>query len=150
MNQMVQRKVEVPQALEQIVRPESVSDKGPAILECEKDKVIQQIEENDQHREIAAYLSGGNDDEVEQKMQSCLIACQERSGLDKGHMDIWECGIRWAVESKKKEAVEGKNEGHERVQLAAKHGGLAAHALPSHVGLGKRGREDTIRGAAGK
>ena len=41
---------------------ESVSDEGPALLECEMDKVIHQIEENDQHREIVAYLSEGNDE----------------------------------------------------------------------------------------
>ena len=85
-----------------------MSHKGPAILECEEDKVIQQIEE------IVAHLSKGND-EVQQKMQSCLTALQERLGHETH--GIWECGVTWAVEAKRKEAAEG-NEGHEQVQMA--------------------------------
>ena len=73
----------------QVAGQESVSDKGPAILECKKDKVIQQIEENEPHRVF-----------------------QERLRLDRGGLDICECGMRCEVVAKRKEAAEGKNEGH--------------------------------------
>ena len=42
-----------------------MSNKGPAILESEKDKVIQSIEEDERYRNIMAYVSEGNDIEME-------------------------------------------------------------------------------------
>ena len=66
----------------QVTGQESVSDKGPAILEIEKDKEIQQIEEDERYRKIVACMSEGNDIEAERKMQCCRTALEELSGLD--------------------------------------------------------------------
>ena len=52
--------------------------------------MIQEIEENDEQRQIVAYLPEGSDIEVEQKMRCCLTTCQERSGLDKGQTVYFE------------------------------------------------------------
>ena len=99
----------------QVTGQESVSDKGLAILESEKDKVIQQVEESEEYRNIVACVSEGNDIQVEQKMQCNRTALLELSGLDNGQMDIIECGIRWAVEARRKrkgtEQEQGKKEG---------------------------------------
>ena len=86
-----------------------------------------------------AYLSEGSDAEVKQKMLRWMLAFQERLGLDKRRMDIWECGLRWAVEAKRKEAFEGKNEEHERVQMA-----------PSMEAGGSHPQATLTRGTAGK
>ena len=44
----------------QVTGQESVSDKCPAILESEKDKVIQQTEEDEKYPNIVAFVSEGN------------------------------------------------------------------------------------------
>ena len=87
----------------QLTGQEPVSNKGPAILESEKDKVIQSIEEDERYRNIGAYVSAGNDSEVEQRMQCWMTKLQKRPGADKGQMDMIECAIRWAFEARRKE-----------------------------------------------
>ena len=49
-----------------------------------------------------AYVSEGNDTEVEQKMQYWKTELQAKPGEDKGQMKVLECGIRWAVEARRK------------------------------------------------
>ena len=80
----------------QVTGEESVSDKGLAILESVKAKVIQQIEESDEYRRVVACVSEGNDIEADQKVQGFLSAVQELSRLDKGQKGMMECGIRRA------------------------------------------------------
>ena len=48
------------------------------------------------------YVSGGSDIEVERKMQHWATALQARAGVDKGQMRVMECGLRWAVEARRR------------------------------------------------
>ena len=81
---------------------EPKSDEGPVIQECCKDNTIQLLEENEGYRESIARVSEGSDIEVESKMPRCLMKAQEVSGLHKGQRGMLECGIRWAVEARRK------------------------------------------------
>ena len=73
------------------------------IFDSEKDKVIQAIEEDERYWNFLAYVSEGNDTEVEQKMQYWKTELQAKPEADKGQMKVLECGIRWAVEARRKE-----------------------------------------------
>ena len=86
----------------QVTRQEPVSSEGPVIFESEKDKVIQAIEEDERYRNFLAYVSEGNDTKVEQKMQYWKTELQAKPGADKEQMKVLECGIRWAVEARRK------------------------------------------------
>ena len=57
--------------------------KDPAIQECDKDAVIQMIEEMEGYRKIVECVSQGSDIEVEQKLQWYLA---------KGQSEVVECG----------------------------------------------------------
>ena len=46
-----------------------MSNKGPAILESDKDRVIQSIEEDERYRKIVDDVSERNGIEAEQRMQ---------------------------------------------------------------------------------
>ena len=72
------------------------------IQECCKDNTIQLLEENEGYRKSIARVSEGSDIEVESKMPRCLMKAQEVSGLHKGQRGMLECGIRWAVEARRK------------------------------------------------
>ena len=63
--------------------------------------MIQQVEEDERCRKIVACVSEGNDTETEQRMQYLMTRLQERPGADKGHMDMTECAIGWAVETRR-------------------------------------------------
>ena len=89
-------------AKKQVTRQEPVSSEGPVIFESEKDKLIQAIEEDERYQNFLAYVSEGNDIEVEQKMQHWKTEWQAKPGADKGQMKVLECGIRWAVEARRK------------------------------------------------
>ena len=81
----------------QVTSQEQVSNEGPAILEGEKDPVIWMLEETEEYRTIVAYVSDGSDVDVERKMRYWVSKLQERPGGD-----IMECGLRWAVEARRK------------------------------------------------
>ena len=98
-----------------------MSGKGPVILESEKDKVIQQVEEDERCRKIVACVSEGNDIETEQRMQYWMTRLQERPGTDKGHMDMTECAIGWAVETRR------ERKGTEQEQGKTVHFGEEEH-----------------------
>ena len=55
----------------------------------------------------------GNDDEVEQKMQSWMTTFQKRLGVDKRRPDFWECQIRWAVEARRESEGTEQEQGKE-------------------------------------
>ena len=75
---------------------------GPAILESEREVVIRMLEESEEYRKIVDGVSGGSDVEVERKMQNWVTGVQERAKVDKGQMRVMECGLRWAVEARRK------------------------------------------------
>ena len=86
-------KVEKKQGMKQ----ESLKNEGPAILESEKEAVIQMLEETEGYRKIVEDVSGGSDVDVERKMRHWASILQERP-----RGDVLECGLRWAVEARRK------------------------------------------------
>ena len=60
------------------------------------------------------FWSKGNDDEVEQKMENWMSAFQERIELDNERANIWKCGMRWAVETRRKERTAQQEQRRQR------------------------------------
>ena len=85
---------------EQKFTDEENGDRGSAIRECDKDATIRMIEESEGYRKIAKMISEGRDEEY--GMQCFKAELDEKSGLDEGQMKVLECGIRWAVEARRK------------------------------------------------
>ena len=81
----------------QVTRQETLKSEGPAILESEKEAVIRMLEETEEYRKIVEDVSGGSDVDVERKMRHWASILQERP-----RGDILECGLRWAVEARRK------------------------------------------------
>ena len=86
-------KVEKKQGMKQ----EPLKNEGPAILESEKEAVIRMLEETEEYRKIVDDVSGGSDVDMEWKMRYWASKLRERPGAD-----ILECGLRWAVEARRK------------------------------------------------
>ena len=86
-------KVEKKQGMKQ----EPLKNEGPAILESEKEAVIRMLEETEEYRKIVEDVSGGSDVDVERKMGHWASILQERP-----RGDVLECGLRWAVEARRK------------------------------------------------
>ena len=92
-----------------------------AILESEKEAVIQMLEETEEYRKIVEDVSGGSDVDVERKMRHWANKLQERP-----RGDVLECGIRWAVEARRKgrgEQQEQWRQGGQGEQPAETKGG---------------------------
>ena len=89
---------------EQKTEEEPKSDKGPATQECDKEAVIRILEENEGYRKIIKMISEGSDEEY--GMQCFRAEFREKSGLDANQMKVLECGVRWAVEARRKERRE--------------------------------------------
>ena len=96
---------------EQVTRQEPVRSGGPAILESEKEAVIRVWEETEEYRTIVENVSGGSDMDMERKMRHWASKLQERPGGD-----IMECGLRWAVEARRKKRGEEKREQEQEEQ----------------------------------
>ena len=86
-------KVEKKQGMKQ----EPLKNEGPAILESEKEAVIRMLEGTEEYRKIVDDVSGGSDVDMEWKMRYWASKLRERPGAD-----ILECGLRWAVEARRK------------------------------------------------
>ena len=81
----------------QVMRQEPLKNEDPAILEREEAAVMWMLEETEEYLKIVEDVSGGSDVDVERKMRHWASILQERP---KG--DILECGLRWAVEARRK------------------------------------------------
>ena len=57
------------------------------------------------YREIIRRISEASDVEVEHRMQCFVAELHDSSVLDEGQMVVLECGIRWAVEKRRREKV---------------------------------------------
>ena len=88
--------------LEQKFTDEEEGDRGPTILENEKEAIIRMWEENEASRKLMDVIPEGSDVEMEQALQSYRTAAREVLGWDQGQADMMECGIRWAVEARRK------------------------------------------------
>ena len=87
---------------EQKSAEEVKNDKGPAIQECDKEAAIRLMEEDEVIRKVIEEMSKGNDVEREQVLENYLTVGHEVLGWDQGQADMMECGIRWAVEARRK------------------------------------------------
>ena len=92
----------------QVTRQEPVSSEGPVTRESDKEAVIQMLEENEGYRKIVKMISEGGDEEY--GMQCFRAEFREKSGLDASQMKGLECGVRWAVEARRR----GRNEPQEQ------------------------------------
>ena len=81
----------------QVMKQEPLKNEGPAILESEKEAVIRMLEETEEYRKIVDDVSGGSEVDMEWKMRYWASKLRERPGAD-----ILECGLRWAVEARRK------------------------------------------------
>ena len=81
----------------QVMKQEPLKSKGRAILESEKEAVIRMLEETEEYRKIVDDVSGGSAVDMEWKMRYWASKLRERPGAD-----ILECGLRWAVEARRK------------------------------------------------
>ena len=95
----------------QVTRQEPVRNGSPAILESEKEAVIQMLEETEEKRTIVEKVSRGSDVDVEWKMRYWASKLQERPGGD-----VLECGLRWAVEARRKKRGEEKRQQEQEEQ----------------------------------
>ena len=92
----------------QTTNPEQKSEeepkrgKGPSIQECDRDTVVQMIEESEDNRKMIENICEGNDVEVEQALQNYRAAGREVLGWDQGQADLMERGFRWAVEARRR------------------------------------------------
>ena len=99
---------------------ELMRDKGPVIQECDRDSVVQMIEESGENRKVMVgmleesednrkmieSIFDGSDVEVELALQNYRTAGREVLGWDQGQADLMERGLRWAVEARRKERGE--------------------------------------------
>ena len=113
---------------EQKTEEEPKRDKGPVIRECDKDSTIRMIEGSEGYQKIVKMISEGSDEEY--GMQCFRAELREKSGLDENQMKVLECGVRWAVEARRKERSEEKRQQeHEEQRRQAKQGQNARQEL---------------------
>ena len=86
----------------QVMSQKAASNEGPAILESEKEAIIRMWEENEGNRTFVQGISEGSDVEMEQTLQIYWAAGREARRWDQGQANIMECGLRWAVEARRK------------------------------------------------
>ena len=67
-----------------------------------KEAIIRMWEENEASRKLMDVIPEGSDVEMEQALQSYRTAGREVLGWDQGQADMMECGLRWAVEARRK------------------------------------------------
>ena len=88
--------------LEQRWAEDVKGDKTPVMRECDKDAYVQMIEQEEVYRKIVDEMLGGNDFEVEWMVQEYMRMNRETLGWTQEQAEMMGCGIRWAVEARKK------------------------------------------------
>ena len=71
---------------------EEEGDRGPAILENEKEAIIRMWEENEVSRKLMDVIPEGSEVEMEQALQSYRTAGREVLGWDQVQAGMMECG----------------------------------------------------------
>ena len=92
----------------QVSRQEPMSGESQTTPERDENKMIQLLDE-DNTKAWIDFWSKGSDVEVGQKMENWMNALQERAEVDNEYANIWKCGMRCAVGTKRKER-EGEQE----------------------------------------
>ena len=119
----------------QVMRQEPLKSEGPAILESDKDVVIQMWEKDEGNRKFIQSISDGRDVEMEQTLQIYRAAGREALRWDQGQADIMECGLRWAVEARRK-ARRQQEEEQRRQREQGQHPGQEQSKQDRQVDLG--------------
>ena len=83
-----------------------------------KEAIIRMWEENEASRKLMDVIPEGSDVEMEQALQSYRTAGREVLGWDQGQADMMECGLRWAVEARRK----GRRQQEEEQRRQGKQG----------------------------
>ena len=142
--------------LELMFAEDEKSDKRRSIRECDTDTVIRMIEENEAYRKIIECVEGGNDDEVEAKIQWYLMKAQESRVFGEVRREVVECGIRGAVEKKRKgrgreeEQSAGQEQGREvRSRKEEQSGETEAQSTEKQKVISGAEELRTGRGSAG-
>ena len=100
----------------QVTRQEPLKSEGLVIQECDRDTVVQMIEESEENRKVMVRMleekednrkmiesmCEGSDVEVEQALQNYRTVGREVLGWDQGQVDLMERGLGWAVEARRK------------------------------------------------
>ena len=131
----------------QVARQEPVRNEGSAILESDKEAVIQMLEENEGYRKIVKMISEGSDEDY--WMQCFRAELHEKSGLDEDQMKVLECGIRRAVEARRKERSEEKRRQEQEEQRRQAEQGQTTEQEQSKQGKQVRFGEEQQLGKTG-
>ena len=99
------KQITIPEKPEQKRDGESRSDEGPEMITMEEAQ--RWLEEYKGYRKIVKMISEGSNEDY--GMQCFRAELHEKSGLDEDQMKVLECGIRWAVEARRKERGEEKS-----------------------------------------
>ena len=99
----------------QVTGQEPVRNQGPVILESDKEAVIRMLVENEEYRKIIKMFSEGSNEECTGIQYFTMELC-EKSGLDASQMKVLECGLRWAVEARRKKRGEEKRQQEQEEQ----------------------------------
>ena len=151
-----------PEKAEQKSEEEPKRDKGPVIQECDRDTVVQMIEESEENRKVMVRMleenednrkmieriCEGNDVEVEQALQNYRAVGREVLGWDQGQADLMERGLRWAVEARKKGRRQQEKE-QRRQGEQEQHPGQEQSKQGKQVGFGDEEQSRTGRGSSG-
>ena len=62
------------------------------------------------------FWSKGNEDKARQKMEDCISIRQGLLEVDNERANIWKCGMRWAVEPRRKERGEEQEQRRQEEQ----------------------------------
>ena len=89
-------------------------DETLVMRECDKDAVIQMIEQNEVYPKLVESISEGNDFKVEWMVQQYMRDSCETLGWTQEQAEIMECGIRWAFEARRKGEARKKSNGDDR------------------------------------
>ena len=136
---------------EQKSTDEEEGDRGPAILENEKEAIIPMWEENEVSRKLMDVTPEGSDVEMEQALQSYRTACREVLGWDQGQADMMECGLRWTAEARRSDGgKESKDSTQERNKARkASKWILQAKSPDEPEVMGRLAEVRTCRGSSG-
>ena len=151
-----------PEKPEQKSEEEPKRNKGPAIQECDRDTVVQMIEESEENRKVMVRMleenednrkmiesiCEGNDVEVEQALQNYRAAGREVLGWDQGQADLMERGLRWAVEARRRGRRQQEKE-QRRQGEQEQHPGQEQSKQGKQVGFGDEEQSRTGRGSSG-
>ena len=90
-------------------RQESTSDVNQETQEKNEDKMIHVLDE-DSMKSWVEFWSKESDNEVGQKMENWMSVLQGVQEVDVERANIWKCGMRWAVEARRKQRRQQEQE----------------------------------------